>query len=139
MINIKSIQFSYLLRHATVPLKQERSSYLEYQKVTRELEHLSRLSIAYQFVQAEVNIHVHVNVCYWYKVAYIHVHVNLHVYMLLAKKHYTCNYILHVALLLNVHVQYAVFIEFQHTPGFISYPVKNSITRYICYIQKKDN
>ena len=52
--------------------------------------------------------------------------------MLLAKKHYTCNYILHVALLLNVHVhvQYAVFIEFQHTPGFISYPVKNSITGY---------
>lgn len=34
-------------------LKEERSSYLEYQKVTRELEHLSRLSIAYQFVQAE--------------------------------------------------------------------------------------
>ena len=35
-------------------LKEERSSYLEYQKVMRELEHLSRLSIAFQFVQAEV-------------------------------------------------------------------------------------
>ncbi|XP_068782769.1 structural maintenance of chromosomes protein 2 [Struthio camelus] len=34
-------------------LKEERSSYLEYQKVTRAIEHLSRLYIAYQFVQAE--------------------------------------------------------------------------------------
>ncbi|NXD13174.1 SMC2 protein, partial [Nothocercus nigrocapillus] len=32
---------------------QERSSYLEYQKVTRAIEHLSRLYIAYQFVLAE--------------------------------------------------------------------------------------
>ena len=35
---------------------QERSSYLEYQKVTRELEHLSRLTIAWQYWQAEVNV-----------------------------------------------------------------------------------
>ena len=34
-------------------LKEERSSYLEYQKVMRELEHLGRLHIAYQFVGAE--------------------------------------------------------------------------------------
>ncbi|XP_019410832.1 PREDICTED: structural maintenance of chromosomes protein 2 [Crocodylus porosus] len=34
-------------------LKEERSSYLEYQKVMREIEHLSRLYIAYQFVLAE--------------------------------------------------------------------------------------
>ncbi|XP_025917334.1 structural maintenance of chromosomes protein 2 [Apteryx rowi] len=34
-------------------LKEERSSYLEYQKVTRAIEHLSRLYIAYQFVLAE--------------------------------------------------------------------------------------
>ncbi|NWS73655.1 SMC2 protein, partial [Crotophaga sulcirostris] len=34
-------------------LKEERSSYLEYQKVVRAVEHLSRLYIAYQFVQAE--------------------------------------------------------------------------------------
>ncbi|XP_033637022.1 structural maintenance of chromosomes protein 2-like [Asterias rubens] len=34
-------------------LKEERSNYLEYQKVMRELEHLSRLHIAYQFVGAE--------------------------------------------------------------------------------------
>ena len=33
---------------------QERASYLEYQKVMREVEHLSRLYIAYQFVMAEV-------------------------------------------------------------------------------------
>ncbi|NXM45142.1 SMC2 protein, partial [Gymnorhina tibicen] len=34
-------------------LKEERASYLEYQKVLRELEHLSRFCIAYQFTQAE--------------------------------------------------------------------------------------
>ncbi|KAH0628379.1 hypothetical protein JD844_009458 [Phrynosoma platyrhinos] len=34
-------------------LKEERSSYLEYQKVMREIEHLSRLYIAYQFGLAE--------------------------------------------------------------------------------------
>ncbi|XP_009490394.1 structural maintenance of chromosomes protein 2 [Pelecanus crispus] len=34
-------------------LKEERSSYLEYQKVIRAIEHLSRLCIAYQFVVAE--------------------------------------------------------------------------------------
>ncbi|XP_060093143.1 structural maintenance of chromosomes protein 2 [Heteronotia binoei] len=34
-------------------LKEERSSYLEYQKVMRETEHLSRLYVAYQFVLAE--------------------------------------------------------------------------------------
>ena len=35
-------------------LKEERSSYLEYQKVIRELEHLNKLYIAYRFVTAEV-------------------------------------------------------------------------------------
>ncbi|MXQ93870.1 hypothetical protein E5288_WYG008129 [Bos mutus] len=34
-------------------LKEERSSYLEYQKLLREIEHLSRLYIAYQFLLAE--------------------------------------------------------------------------------------
>ncbi|XP_033028941.1 structural maintenance of chromosomes protein 2 [Lacerta agilis] len=34
-------------------LKEERSSYLEYQKVMREIEHLSHLYVAYQFVLAE--------------------------------------------------------------------------------------
>ncbi|NWS61106.1 SMC2 protein, partial [Chunga burmeisteri] len=34
-------------------LKEERASYLEYQKVIRAIEHLSRLCIAYQFVLAE--------------------------------------------------------------------------------------
>ncbi|XP_057580174.1 structural maintenance of chromosomes protein 2 [Hippopotamus amphibius kiboko] len=34
-------------------LKEERSSYLEYQKLMREIEHLSRLYIAYQFLLAE--------------------------------------------------------------------------------------
>ncbi|KAG9260059.1 structural maintenance of chromosomes protein 2 [Astyanax mexicanus] len=34
-------------------LKEERSSYLEYQKLMREIEHLSRLYIAWQFVCAE--------------------------------------------------------------------------------------
>ena len=37
-------------------LKDERSSYLEYQKIIRELEHLNKLYIAYQFVCAEVYI-----------------------------------------------------------------------------------
>lgn len=35
-------------------LKEERSMYLEYQKVQRELEHLSKLHIAYKFVTAQV-------------------------------------------------------------------------------------
>ncbi|NWV85854.1 SMC2 protein, partial [Dasyornis broadbenti] len=34
-------------------LKEERASYLEYQKIAREIEHLSRFCVAYQFVQAE--------------------------------------------------------------------------------------
>ncbi|XP_033737632.1 structural maintenance of chromosomes protein 2-like isoform X2 [Pecten maximus] len=34
-------------------LKEERSSYLEYQKIIRELEHLNKLYVAYQFVCAE--------------------------------------------------------------------------------------
>ncbi|NXH52111.1 SMC2 protein, partial [Rhabdornis inornatus] len=34
-------------------LKEERTSYLEYQKLVREIEHLSRLCVAYQFVLAE--------------------------------------------------------------------------------------
>ncbi|XP_062368649.1 structural maintenance of chromosomes protein 2 [Cinclus cinclus] len=34
-------------------LKEERASYLEYQKLVRETEHLSRFCIAYQFVLAE--------------------------------------------------------------------------------------
>ncbi|XP_019850315.1 PREDICTED: structural maintenance of chromosomes protein 2-like [Amphimedon queenslandica] len=34
-------------------LKEERSSYLEYQKVSRELEHLCHVVIAYSFVKAE--------------------------------------------------------------------------------------
>lgn len=34
-------------------LREERSSYLEYQKIIRELEHLNKLYIAYQFVCAE--------------------------------------------------------------------------------------
>ena len=33
---------------------QERSSYLEFQKVTRELEHLNQLTIAWEYWQAEV-------------------------------------------------------------------------------------
>ncbi|GAB1610309.1 structural maintenance of chromosomes protein 2-like [Argonauta hians] len=34
-------------------LREERSSYLEFQKITRELEHLTKLYIAYQFMCAE--------------------------------------------------------------------------------------
>jgi len=34
-------------------LKDERSSYLEYQKIIRELEHLNKLYVAYQFVCGE--------------------------------------------------------------------------------------
>lgn len=34
-------------------LKHERSSYLEYQKITREIEHLTKLCVAYSFICAE--------------------------------------------------------------------------------------
>ena len=34
-------------------LRDERASYLEYQKVQREMERLTRLLIAYQFTQAD--------------------------------------------------------------------------------------
>ena len=34
-------------------LKEERSTYLEYQKIQRELEHLTKLYVAYKFVTAE--------------------------------------------------------------------------------------
>eukprot|EP00794_Sanderia_malayensis_P008232 gene8232-9114_t len=34
-------------------LKEERSNYLEYQKVIREIEHLTRLCVAYEFLKAE--------------------------------------------------------------------------------------
>lgn len=40
----------YILRFL---LFQERSSYLEYQKLTREIQHLSRLYVAWLFVCAE--------------------------------------------------------------------------------------
>lgn len=36
-------------------LKEERTTYLEFQKVQRELEHLTKLYIAYKFVSAQVN------------------------------------------------------------------------------------
>jgi len=36
-------------------LKEERSSFLEYQKIIRELEHLNKLYVAYKFVCAEVS------------------------------------------------------------------------------------
>lgn len=52
--------FSQILKEDITPtltkLKEERSSYLEYQKIIRELEHLNKLYIAYQFVFAEVQI-----------------------------------------------------------------------------------
>ena len=35
-------------------LKEERSTYLEYQKVEREYEHLSKFCIAFKFVSAQV-------------------------------------------------------------------------------------
>ena len=34
-------------------LKEERSTYLEFQKIQRELEHLTKLWIAYTFISAE--------------------------------------------------------------------------------------
>lgn len=34
-------------------LKEERSTYLEFQKIQRELEHLTKLYVAYKFVTAE--------------------------------------------------------------------------------------
>ncbi|NWX35555.1 SMC2 protein, partial [Notiomystis cincta] len=37
-------------------LKEERASYLEYQKLLREIEHLSRFCVAYQFVLAEETV-----------------------------------------------------------------------------------
>lgn len=37
-------------------LREERSTYLEYQKVNREYEHLSKFCIAFKFVTAQVNV-----------------------------------------------------------------------------------
>ena len=37
-------------------LKEERSTYLEYQKVEREYEHLSKFCIAFKFVSAQVGV-----------------------------------------------------------------------------------
>ena len=37
-------------------LKEERSTYLEYQKVEREYEHLSKFCIAFKFVSAQVRV-----------------------------------------------------------------------------------
>ncbi|XP_064624320.1 structural maintenance of chromosomes protein 2-like isoform X2 [Lineus longissimus] len=46
-----------ILREEIAPtltkLKEERSSYLEYQKILREIDHLNKLHVAYQFVCAE--------------------------------------------------------------------------------------
>ena len=46
-----------ILREEITPtlakLKEERASYLEYQKIMRELEHLNRFYVAWQFVCAE--------------------------------------------------------------------------------------
>jgi len=36
-------------------LREERSSYLEYQKIVRELEHLNKLCIAFQFMCTDVS------------------------------------------------------------------------------------
>ena len=44
-------------------LMAERTMYLEYQKVQRELEHLSKLYIAYKFVTAQVSVEPGVCVC----------------------------------------------------------------------------
>ena len=35
---------------------QERSNYMEYQKVIREIDHLKKLCIAYDFLRAEVSL-----------------------------------------------------------------------------------
>ncbi len=45
-------------------LKEERSSYLEYQKVIRELEHLNKLYVAWQYICAEVRELEHLNKLY---------------------------------------------------------------------------
>ena len=34
-------------------LKEERTTYLEYQKIQRELDHLTKLYVAYKFIKAE--------------------------------------------------------------------------------------
>jgi len=58
-------------------LKEERSSFLEYQKIIRELEHLNKLYIAYKFFCAEV--------CMVYSSQYVHTHM----YNLLYCHHWT--------------------------------------------------
>ena len=35
---------------------QEKSNYLQYQKIMREIEHLTRLYIAYEYIKAEVSL-----------------------------------------------------------------------------------
>ncbi|NXO81695.1 SMC2 protein, partial [Sitta europaea] len=52
---LKSIQMvlSEEISPTLQKLKEEQTSYLEYQKLVREIEHLSRFCVAYQFVLAE--------------------------------------------------------------------------------------
>lgn len=42
----------------TFPLK-ERSSFLSYQKIVQEIEHLRRLHVAHQFMMADVCVYIH--------------------------------------------------------------------------------
>jgi structural maintenance of chromosome 2 len=53
----KLLEISSILVEEITPtlqrLREERSSYLEYQKVTREIEHLTRLVTAFRFVRAD--------------------------------------------------------------------------------------
>ena len=53
----KLVEINTLVNEEITPtikkLKEERSSYLEYQKTLREIEHLTRLCVAYEFWKAE--------------------------------------------------------------------------------------
>lgn len=57
-------------------LREERSSYLEYQKIIRELEHLNKLYIAYQFVCAEVWLSFAI-IMFLLRDLYIYMHLNV--------------------------------------------------------------
>jgi chromosome segregation ATPase len=56
LVILKQIFFQILNEEITPTLKklkEERSTYLEFQKIQRELEHLTKLWLAYKFLSAE--------------------------------------------------------------------------------------
>jgi hypothetical protein len=94
-------------------LKDERSSYLEYQKIIRELEHLNKLYIAFQFVCAEV-FHIFVNYYLVFSSLGSKVHVRY------------CHHFLHLSSVSAFSIQFNLLLT-NHRPNW-------NQTLYKCYL-----